>query len=125
MIGTLIALFLLHNKQREKEREKRIQYWREQNTFRQNILQLRETARTSVLSLPLGATNSDSARSTLYSRAEISSDESQAPMLHNPQPKTSNLRYHRSDYSDRDDDLGEVVEERENEGPRFRSGKAF
>ena len=30
MFGTLYALFRLHQKQREQEREKRMQYWREQ-----------------------------------------------------------------------------------------------
>lgn len=30
LFGTLIGLFLLHRKQRDEEREKRIQYWREQ-----------------------------------------------------------------------------------------------
>ena len=30
MIGTLITLFFLHGRQRDTEREKRIQYWREQ-----------------------------------------------------------------------------------------------
>lgn len=33
MFGTLIGLFFLHSKQREKEREKRNQYWREQVNF--------------------------------------------------------------------------------------------
>lgn len=30
MFGTLYGLFFLHGKQREAEREKRMQYWREQ-----------------------------------------------------------------------------------------------
>ena len=30
MLGTLFGLFFLHGKQREAEREKRMQYWREQ-----------------------------------------------------------------------------------------------
>lgn len=30
MFGTLIALFFFHGKQRDREREKRLQYWREQ-----------------------------------------------------------------------------------------------
>ena len=30
MFGTLVGLFFLHGKQRDREREKRLQYWREQ-----------------------------------------------------------------------------------------------
>ena len=30
MFGTLFALFFLHSRQRDSEREKRLQYWREQ-----------------------------------------------------------------------------------------------
>ena len=30
MIGTLVVLFFIHRRQREDEREKRLQYWREQ-----------------------------------------------------------------------------------------------
>lgn len=30
MIATLVFLFIIHGRQREDEREKRLQYWREQ-----------------------------------------------------------------------------------------------
>jgi hypothetical protein len=30
MFGTLFGLFILHRKQRDEDREKRVQYWREQ-----------------------------------------------------------------------------------------------
>jgi hypothetical protein len=30
MFATLITLFLIHRRQRDEEREKRVQYWREQ-----------------------------------------------------------------------------------------------
>jgi len=30
MFGTLFALYFTHRKQRDEEREKRVQYWREQ-----------------------------------------------------------------------------------------------
>ena len=30
MLGTLVGLFILHRKQRDAERERRMQYWREQ-----------------------------------------------------------------------------------------------
>jgi hypothetical protein len=70
MIGTLFLLFGIHKRQRDNEREKRLQYWREQvkrifsyttgkqlvltnitiyqNSFRQNILQMHETAQASI-----------------------------------------------------------------------------
>ncbi|OCB90650.1 hypothetical protein A7U60_g2085 [Sanghuangporus baumii] len=94
MFGTLIALFFLHAKQRDNEREKRLQYWREQNAFRQNIMQMRDTARASLLSLPNGASGSgsNSARSTLYSR-DGGSDESNMPILQNSGTKGSGLRH--------------------------------
>ena len=30
LFGTLLALFFVHSRQRDNEREKRLQYWREQ-----------------------------------------------------------------------------------------------
>jgi type II secretory pathway pseudopilin PulG len=88
MAGTLVGLFMMHRKQRDQEREKRIQYWREQNAFHQNLQQMRETARASILSLP---NNGGSARSTMYSRDGVS-DEMTAPVLQNAAPKASGLR---------------------------------
>ena len=73
--GTLVGLYLVHRKQRDEEREKRMQYWREQNAFHQNLMQMREAARTSILSLP----NNNSPRSTIYGK-ELS-DESGTPIL--------------------------------------------
>lgn len=109
MFGTLFGLYIIHRKQRDTEREKRMQYWREQvcnpllyfgqmlkgmqNAFRQNIMQMRETARNSVTSLG----NS----TPLYSRDGITSEDSQLPMLGNM--KSSALRNEYSDdgmYSD-------------------------
>jgi len=119
MIGTLVGLFFLHARQRDQEREKRIQYWREQNAFRQNIMQMRDTARASLLSLPLGGTNS--ARSTLY--------DEQTPITQHPsqQARGSGLRKMSVDdvNSDGEMDLTNVVREREDDAPRFRSGRAF
>ena len=145
MFGTLVGLFFVHRKQREREREKRIQYWREQvgslltrsltksdirtyqNAFRQNILQMRDTARASLLSLPLGAQTPGSNRSTLYSREGMSSEESQLPMLQHAGPKGSGLKHQNyNEEMDRDEyDATNIVRERENDGPRFRSGQAF
>jgi len=52
MIGALSSLFYVHQKNRLVEHETRRQYWQEQENFRQNILQMREQARASLLSLP-------------------------------------------------------------------------
>ncbi|KAG6907903.1 hypothetical protein DXG01_006958 [Tephrocybe rancida] len=81
-------------KQRDEEREKRLQYWREQNAFHQNLLQMRETARASILSLP---GNGNSARSTMYSRDGAFTDDAQAPILQHAVPKASGLRHYLAD----------------------------
>lgn len=126
MFGTLFALFFFHGRQRDTEREKRLQYWREQvrppfffllqptdtqrppsspplrpclcpfprlqNAFRQNILQMRDTARASIFSS--GAAGSP--RSTMYSRD--GGDDSQAPLVQHAAPtKSSGLRHYVSD----------------------------
>ncbi|KAF8813571.1 hypothetical protein BYT27DRAFT_7083469 [Phlegmacium glaucopus] len=82
MSGTLSGLYVTHRKQREQERAKRAQYWREQNAFHQNLMQMRETARASLLSLP-----NHGAREADYSKGDLS-DES-----HSLQ-KTSGLRHY-------------------------------
>ena len=87
MIGTLIALFFIHRRNRDAEREKRLQYWREQNAFRQNIMQMQESARASIFS----ATPHGSRRSTMFG---VTTEDSQAPMLQNAEPKGSGLRYY-------------------------------
>ncbi|KAF9461321.1 hypothetical protein BDZ94DRAFT_1167869 [Collybia nuda] len=94
MFGTLIGLFFMHRKQRDEEREKRLQYWREQNAFHQNLLQMRETARASILSLP---GNGNSPRSTMYSRDGAFSDDAHAPIIQNAAPKASGLRHYLAD----------------------------
>ncbi|ETW80398.1 hypothetical protein HETIRDRAFT_321297 [Heterobasidion irregulare TC 32-1] len=92
MFGTLFALFFFHGRQRDTEREKRLQYWREQNAFRQNILQMRDTARASIFSS--GAAGSP--RSTMYSRD--GGDDLQAPLVQHGAPtKSSGLRNYVSD----------------------------
>jgi len=52
MVLILATLFYFHKRNRAEENEKRAQYWREQAAFRQNILQMKEQARASLLSLP-------------------------------------------------------------------------
>jgi len=64
LFGTIWVLYVVHSKQRDKERERRIQYWREQNAFRQNILQMRDTAFHII-----GQSNAAaSSRNSIYSR---------------------------------------------------------
>jgi len=76
MLGTLVGLYFLHRRHRDQEREKRAQYWREQNAFHQNLLQMRETAH-----------------------------ESHAPILQNAAPRASGLRYTSDDSSDIDEGM--------------------
>ncbi|KXN90640.1 hypothetical protein AN958_03880 [Leucoagaricus sp. SymC.cos] len=94
MFGTLIGLFCFHRKQRDADREKRMQYWKEQNAFHQNLKNMRETARLSILSL-----NNRSPRSTMYGRGDIQ------PIPQGNVQKTSGLRNYmaRDDGSDYDD----------------------
>jgi len=75
MLVTLVMLFCVHRRQRENEREKRLQYWREQNAFRQNILQMHETAQASIF---LNSATGSSRRSAMFG---VSTEDSQAPML--------------------------------------------
>jgi len=118
MFATLITLFLIHRRQRDVEREKRIQYWNEQvsirghntdsltfvpqNALRQNIIQLKEVARTSILSL---SANGNSNRDTICSRA--GSEESSAPILQHSVHKASGLRqqYRTDDYETSYDEM--------------------
>ncbi|KAI8994084.1 hypothetical protein BD414DRAFT_565903 [Trametes punicea] len=99
MVGTLVGLYFIHRKDRMQEREKRLQYWREQNAFRQNILQMQETARNSLMSF----TPTGSPRSTMYGRDQVQSEDSQMPMLHGAS-KSSALRYYVSDDGSQIDD---------------------
>ena len=62
-----------------------------QNAFRQNIMQMQETARNSLMSFTPGG----SPRSTLYG-ARDASEDSGAPMLHGA-AKSSGLRYYVSE----------------------------
>jgi len=95
MIGTLVALFFIHSRNRTQTLEKRMQYWREQNAFRQNIMQMRETARSSILSY-----SRDGTASNRSSRIGLSTEDSQIPML-SGRGNPSSLRNQISD-DDRD-----------------------
>jgi len=99
MIATLVGMFFMHRKQREADREKRLQYWREQNAFRQNIMQMQETARNSLMSLPMGPGGGNSQRNSMYG-----SDESQTPLT--ARGKSSGLRHYVSEdgFYEQDDD---------------------
>jgi len=76
MVGTLVALWFIHSRHRRTNLEKRMQYWREQNAFRQNIMQMRETARSSIMSYPRDGTASNRS-----SRIGLNTEDSQIPML--------------------------------------------
>jgi hypothetical protein len=116
MIATLVFLFIVHGRQREDEREKRLQYWREQvkiwlfeartrtyyftclqNAFRQNIMQMHETARNSLFTAP----GSVSRRSALFGTTTTTEDGN-TPMLDHavPASKSSGLRHYVSEDND-------------------------
>lgn len=114
MIVILVTLFFLHRRHREKEREKRAQYMREQMTFHENIRQMRETA-DSILSLPRnGSQGGFSPRGSIYS------EDIQQPILtHNP-AKASGLRYHLAEDSSTDQfDEGLLIHSRPRHDGRF------
>lgn len=96
MIGTLIALWFIHSRHRTANVEKRMQYWREQNAFRQNIMQMRETARSSIMSYPR-----DGASSNRSSRIGLNTEDSQVPML-SSRGNPSSLRNQFTDEQDGD-----------------------
>jgi len=98
MFGTLYGMYIWHRRQRDRDREKRVQYWREQKAFRDNILQMRDTANEIL------ATNPSSRRSTIYSREGAGSSESQASILPHGAAKSSGLRHYMSDESSEFDD---------------------
>ncbi|CCM01150.1 uncharacterized protein FIBRA_03198 [Fibroporia radiculosa] len=52
IITILASLFFFHKKERDAEREKRIQYWQEQNALRQNLMQMKKTAHDYYPSVP-------------------------------------------------------------------------
>jgi hypothetical protein len=116
MIGTLVFLFSLHRRQRESEREKRLQYWREQvkalfvpspsplthtyyhlqNAFRQNIIQMHETAQASIFLNPSDA----SRRSVMFGGT---TEDSNAPMMQYGAPSSGLRQYVSEDGSYEDD----------------------
>lgn len=81
-----------------------MQYWREQNAFRQNIMNMRQSARDSILSLPRNHSN----RSTMYSHEGASEDGSQVPINTHAATKASGLRQqYYDDQSEYDDQTHE------------------
>jgi hypothetical protein len=109
IFGTLTGLFFIHRRQRDDEREKRMQYWREQNAFRQNIMNMRQSARDSILSLPKNG-NFSNRSSAMYSHDGGMSEDSQAPMMAHAATKASGLR--QQYYDDTEYDDGMVTEQR-------------
>ena len=135
MIGTLVGLFFIHSRYRDQDREKRMQYWREQvcvilcdslfqwvndhaqNAFRQNILQMQETARASIFSVPR-----DGMASNRSSRYGINTEDSQAPMLQ-PRGSPSGLRNQISD-DDRDSSEEGLVSRQRKPSRKLSLGKS-
>ncbi|KAI0949628.1 hypothetical protein AcW1_009177 [Taiwanofungus camphoratus] len=93
VIATLVGMFFMHKKERDAERDKRVQYWQEQNALRQNIMKMQETARNSLPYVASGGIGSTG--STLFGR-ETTTPEDHVPMLQ-ATSKSSGLRYHVSD----------------------------
>ena len=85
-----------------------------QNAFRQNIMQMQETARNSLMSFTPGG----SPRSTMYGRDQVQSEDSQVPMLH-AASKSSALRYYVSDDGSQIDDRSDedLMMRRRDHGP--------
>ncbi|KZT32231.1 hypothetical protein SISSUDRAFT_1067099 [Sistotremastrum suecicum HHB10207 ss-3] len=110
MVGTLVTLFFIHRKDRDQDRSKRLQYWREQNAFRQNIMQMRDTARASILSLPrdgASTVGTNSPRGSAYSRVGLTSEDSSLPLVQHAASNPSGLRNQVSDDDRAADDSGE------------------
>ncbi|KAG8951948.1 hypothetical protein FRC03_012293 [Tulasnella sp. 419] len=104
MFGTTSGLFILHRRHRAEEREKREQYWRDQETYRQNILQMREHARSSLLSLPWQQQRGDS-------KGEYAASESSHTGMMHAASQPSGLRNGFSDSMYDDDKEGSSMEE--------------
>jgi len=118
MIGTLVALWFIHSRHRATNLEKRMQYWREQNAFRQNIMQMRETARSSIMSYPRDGTASNRS-----SRIGLNTEDSQIPML----PNRGNPSSLRNQISDEDQHASDAYATSNRQGQMTRgmsSGKS-
>ncbi|KAH9910951.1 hypothetical protein B0H21DRAFT_782468 [Amylocystis lapponica] len=94
MAATLVGMFFFHKKHSAIEREKRMQYWKEQTNFRENILHMQATTRNSMLYFANATGGAPSSpRSTLYG---MMSEDSHMPMLQGA-ARSSALRYAVSD----------------------------
>lgn len=129
MLATFITLFIFHRRQRDALREQRAQYWREQHAFRQDLDNMRQSARISIMSLSQkGGIGGGSNRSTMYStRSTVDEDgalepsgsapptPSSASMLLVPHTATraSGLRQQYTGDAEDDDDDDEMPQEEE------------
>src|ERR1700719_1375959 len=95
MSGPLVGMYFLHRKQRDRERQKRSQYWHEQvrplprlsavrtcdllsqNAFRQNILLMRD-----LVSQVLAGNSSPTRRGVNYSRDALSASSAAESQVH-------------------------------------------
>jgi len=94
MAAILRGLYMVHRKSRLAEQEKRAQYWREQEAFRNNILSMREQARASTQSLSLP-------RGDPYRDVDYGPSEPPRSVLY-PATKSSALRNNFPDDTDAD-----------------------
>lgn len=67
MFGTLIGLFFMHRKQRDQEREKRLQYWREQVNFLSKVVSKILTERLPLIErIPSKSSTNEGNRSCVH-----------------------------------------------------------
>ncbi|KIY44376.1 hypothetical protein FISHEDRAFT_51660 [Fistulina hepatica ATCC 64428] len=95
MFGTLYGLFIFHRKARDEERERRLQYWQEQNAYHQNLNQMKQTARHSIMSFPPEYFSSQRNSAVFYTDSR--SDDSHFPILQPQLNKPSRLSQKLSD----------------------------
>jgi len=77
VFATLFGMVLVHKKEREAERDKRMSYWQEQNALRQNFMQIQRTAHDSISSMAAGSSRSPLNASPF--RDDPTYEEMQAP----------------------------------------------
>lgn len=125
MGGTLGGLYFVHRRHRGEEREKRAQYWREQEQFRQNIMQMREQARTSILSLPWQGQTSPRTQPSTFDRDYPPSENSQTGILYAAaQPSGLRNEFSDSGYDDTSKDGVSTEETLVMRPPKGSSGAA-
>ncbi|KZP34306.1 hypothetical protein FIBSPDRAFT_771818, partial [Athelia psychrophila] len=108
MIATLITLFIFHRRTRDSMREQRAQYYREQQAFRQDLDNMRQSARISIMSMSskggANANGGSSNRSTMYSTKSGPKSLSVPLLTHGRVPRASGLRQQLTGDTDDEDE---------------------